>query len=290
MPATPRSRPLGKRLGAELLGTFFLVLGGCGTAIFGARFTSPGALGASSGAGAELGVGHLGVALAFGLALIAMSYAVGHVSGAHFNPAVTLGLWAARRFDDLREVGLYVVAQLIGGLLAGAVLWGMTRSVLGSARATGNLDANGYDAHSPIGAGLGVVLLAEMLLTAFLVFVVLGVTTSWSPSGFEPLAVGFTYVVIHLISLPLSNTGVNPARSTAVAFFNGDGAPGQLWLFWVAPLVGAIIAGWSFEAITGIDRSNLDVGGEPGVAAAPGGDEGAGGDLAPDRQTPTASR
>lgn len=269
-PPSVTSRPLGKRLGAELLGSFFLVLGGCGTAIFGARYSSPASLTDASGASTELGVGHLGVALAFGLTFIAMAYAVGHVSGAHFNPAVSLGLWAARRFDDLREVGLYVVAQVMGGLLAGAVLWGMTRSVYGSASASGHLDANGFGAHSPVGAGLGVVLLAEMLLTAFLVFVVLGVTTSWSPSGFEPLAVGVTYVVIHLISLPLSRTGVNPARSTAVAFFNGDGAPGQLWLFWVAPVVGAVIAGWSFEAITGIDRSNLDIGGDPGVEPAAG--------------------
>ncbi len=145
----------------------------------------------------------------------------------------------------------------------------MTRSVLGSANATGSLEANGFGTHSPVGAGLGFVLLTEIVLTAFLVFVVLGVTTSWSPSGFEPLAVGFTYVVVHLVSLPLSNTGVNPARSTAVSFFNGDGAPGQLWLFWVAPLVGAVIAGWSLEAITGIDRSNLDIGGDPGRVGAP---------------------
>lgn len=258
---------MSKRLGAELLGTFFLVLGGCGTAIFGARFYSAGSI--TDPTGAELGVGHLGVALGFGLAFIAMAYAVGHVSGAHFNPAVTIGLWAARRFDDLREVGLYIAAQVVGGLLAGAVLWGMTRSVLGSANATGNLDANGFGTHSPVGAGLGVVLAAEILLTAFLVFVVLGVTTSHSPSGFEPLAVGFTYIVIHLISLPLSNTGVNPARSTAVAFFNGDGAPGQLWLFWLAPLVGAVIAGSSFEAITGVDRKHADIGGDPGVTPEP---------------------
>lgn len=254
-------RPLGKRLGAELLGSFFLVLAGVGTAVFGLRSTSEGSL--TDGGRIELGVGNLGVALAFGLTLVAMMYAVGSVSGGHFNPAVTVGLWAARRFDDVREVLLYVVAQVVGGLLAGAVLWGMTRSILGSAQATGNLDANGFGEHSPVGAGLLAVLLAEVLLTAFLVLVVLGVTTSYSPNGFEPLAIGVTYTVIHLVSIPLSRTGVNPARSTAVAFFNGDGAPGQLWLFWVAPLVGAVLAGWSFEAITGIDRSNLDVGGGP---------------------------
>ena len=254
-------RPLGKRLGAELLGSFFLVLAGVGTAVFGLRSTSEGSL-TDAGGPVEVGVGNLGVALAFGLAVVAMMYAVGSVSGGHFNPAITLGLWAARRFDDLREVGLYVVAQVVGGLLAGAVLWGMKRSTGGSASATGSLAANGFGDHSPVGAGLGAVLLAEILLTAFLVFVVLGATTSYSPSGFEPLAIGATYVAVNLVSLPLSLTGVNPARSTAVAFFNGDGAPGQLWLFWVAPVVGAVLAGWSFEAITGIDRSNLDIGGE----------------------------
>lgn len=251
--------PLRKRLGAELLGTFWLVLGGCGTAIFSARFlTSPGITHPAT----EVGVGFLGVALAFGLSVTTMAYAVGHVSGAHFNPAVTLGLWAARRFDNLREVGAYIVAQVVGGLLAGAVLWGLAKSVNGSQGVAGTLAANGYGEHSPGGFGFVAVLLAEILLTAFFVYVILGVTTAHAPTGFAPLAIGLTLTVIHLISIPISNTSVNPARSTAVAFFNGDGAPGQLWLFWVAPIVGAIIAGWTFEAITGIDRSNLDVGGD----------------------------
>jgi aquaporin Z len=249
--------PLSKRLGAELLGSFWLVFGGCGTAVFGERFFAAG--GVTDPQGAEIGVGHLGVALAFGLAVVTMAYAVGHVSGAHFNPAVTVGLWAARRFDSLRDVGAYIAAQVVGGLLAGAVLWGLARSSKGSAAVVGNLDANGYGEHSPGGFSLGAVLLVEILLTAFFLFVILGVTTSHSPNGFEPLAIGLTYAVIHLVSLSISNTGVNPARSTGVAFFNGDGAPGQLWLFWIAPLVGAVIAGWSFEAITGVDRSNADI-------------------------------
>lgn len=253
-------RPMGKRLGAEALGSFFLVLGTVGTAVLGASYTAPGSLTAPS---SQQGVGNLGVALAAGLSFVAIAYAVGSVSGAHLNPAVTLGLWAARRFDSLREVGLYVVAQLVGGLLAGAVVWGTARSTFGSAGATGRLDANGFGEHSPVGAGLGVVLLAEVLLTALLVLVVLGATTSYAPSGFEPIAIGFAYVVVHLVSLPLSRTGVNPARSLAVAFFDGDGALGQLWVFLVAPVVGAVLAGWSFEAITGIDRSNVDIGGGP---------------------------
>lgn len=247
---------LGKRLGAELLGTFWLVFAGCGTAVFTARFLSPAGL---SSPATEVGVGYLGVALAFGLGVLTMTYAVGHVSGAHFNPAVTLGLWAARRFDDLREVGAYVAAQVVGGLLAGAALWGLAKSVKGGAAVTGSLAANGYAEHSPAGFSLAAVLLTEVLLTAFLLFVILGVTSGHAPTGFAPIATGLTYTLIHLVSLPIDSTSVNPARSTAVAFFNGDGAPAQLWPFWVAPLVGAVLAGWSFVAITGIDRTNLDV-------------------------------
>ncbi len=250
--------PLRKRLGAELLGTFWLVFGGCGTAIFASSFITPNGLTAPS---SQLGVGLLGVALAFGLTVVTMVYAVGHVSGGHFNPAVSIGLWAARRFDNLRDLGAYIAAQLVGAFLAGAVLWGLAKSVNGSAGVTGKLAANGYGEHSPGGFTLVAALLAEVLLTAFFVFVILGVTTSHAPTGFAPLAIGLTLTVIHLISIPIDNTSVNPARSLGVAFFNGNGAPGQVWLFVVAPIVGAVIAGWSFEAITGIDRSNLDVGG-----------------------------
>ena len=249
---------LQKRLGAELLGTFWLVLGGCGTAIFGASFFSSPSLTAPS---SQLGVGLLGVALAFGLSVVTMAYAVGHVSGAHFNPAVTIGLWAARRFDNVRDMGAYIVAQLVGAFLAGAVLWGLAKSVRGVGGVSGSLAANGYGEHSPGGFSLLAVLLVEVLLTAFFVFVILGVTTAHAPTGFAPLAIGLTLTLIHLISIPIDNTSVNPARSLGVAFFNGNGAPAQVWVFIVAPIVGAIIAGWSFEAITGIDRSNLDVGG-----------------------------
>lgn len=250
---------LGKRLGAELLGTFWLVFGGCGSAVFAAKFFAP--AGVAETQGTELGIGFVGVSLAFGLSVLTMAYAVGHVSGGHFNPAVTIGLWAARRFDNPRDVLAYLAAQVVGGLLAGGAIWGLYRSAHGSASAVGHLAANGYGEHSPGGYTLGAVLLAEILLTAFFLYVVLGVTTTHAPSSFAPLAVGLAYTLIHLVSIPISNTSVNPARSTAVAFFNGDGAPGQLWVFWVAPVVGALIAGFSFEAITGVDRSTEDVSG-----------------------------
>ena len=254
---------LTKRLGAELLGTFWLVFGGCGSAIFAAIFvTEPGVAG---GAPNQIGIGLLGVSLAFGLTVVTMAYAVGHVSGGHFNPAVTLGLWAAKRFDKPSEVAAYIGAQLVGGLLAGAALWGLARSTRGSAGVVGHLAANGYGANSPGGYSMGAVFLAETLLTAFFLFVILGVTTRHAPAGFAPLAIGLTLTLIHLISIPISNTSVNPARSTAVAFFNGAGAPEQLWLFWVAPILGAIIAGFSYEAITGIDASDEDVDGELGA-------------------------
>ncbi len=251
---------LSKRLGAELLGTFWLVFGGCGSAVFAAVFvTEPGVAG---GAPNQIGIGLLGVSLAFGLTVVTMAYAVGHVSGGHFNPAVTLGLWAARRFDKLSEVAAYIGAQVVGGLLAGAVLWGLARSNRGAAGVVGHLAANGYGDNSPGGYTLGAVFLAEALLTAFFLFVILGVTTRHAPKGFAPLAIGLTLALIHLISIPISNTSVNPARSTAVAFFNGAGAPEQLWVFWVAPILGAVIAGFSYEAITGIDASNEDLDGE----------------------------
>ncbi len=251
---------LAKRLGAELLGTFWLVFGGCGSAVFAAKFFAP--AGVPDAQGTELGIGFVGVALAFGLTVLTMAYAVGHVSGGHFNPAVTIGLWAAKRFDNARDVLAYIVAQVVGGLLAGGAIWGLYKSAHGGASAVGHMAANGYGDHSPGGYTLGAVLLAETLLTAFFVYVILGVTTKHAPQGFAPLAIGLCLTLIHLISIPISNTSVNPARSTAVAFFNGDGAPGQLWLFWVAPILGALIAGFTFEAITGVDRSGEDVSGD----------------------------
>ena len=246
-----------QRLGAEFLGTFWLVFGGCGAAIFSAKFLAPNVV---AGQSVQLGIGFLGVALAFGLTVVTMAYAVGHVSGAHFNPAVTIGVAVARRFE-WRDVPAYVGAQVAGGLLAGLALWGIARGRPGF-RASGNMAANGYGEHSPGGYGLVAVLVAEVLLTAVFLYVILGATDSRAPVGFAPIAIGLALTLIHLISIPISNTSVNPARSTGVAFFNGDGAPAQLWLFWLAPILGAAIAGATFHLITGVDRRDRDISGE----------------------------
>jgi len=249
-----RTPPLSSRLGAEALGTFWLVFGGCGSAVFSAKFLAPNVV---AGQSVQLGIGFLGVALAFGLTVMTMAYAVGHVSGAHFNPAVTLGVAVARRFP-WRDVPAYVVAQVLGGLLAGLALWGIARGVRGF-EVTGNLAANGYGDHSPGGYTLVAVLVAEAILTAFFLYIILGATDDRAPVGFAPIAIGLGLTLIHLISIPISNTSVNPARSTAVAFFNGNGASGQLWAFWVAPLVGAAIAGATYHLVTGIDRRDEDI-------------------------------
>ena len=245
---------LSSRLRAEALGAFWLVFGGCGSAVFSAKYLAPNVV---AGQSVQLGIGFLGVALAFGLSVMTMAYAVGHISGAHFNPAVTVGVAVAKRFP-WRDVPAYVAAQVVGGLLAGLAIWGIARGVSGF-DATGNLAANGYGDHSPGGYSLVAVLCAEAILTAFFVYVILGATDDRAPVGFAPIAIGFALTLIHLISIPISNTSVNPARSTAVAFFNGDGAPAQLWAFWVAPLVGAAIAGATYILVTGVDRRDEDI-------------------------------
>lgn len=244
----------GSRLGAEAVGTFWLVFAGCGSAVFAATHLAPNVV---AGQSVQLGIGYLGVALAFGLSVMTMAYAVGHVSGAHFNPAVTIGAAVARRFP-WRDVPGYVAAQVVGGLLAGLALWAIASGVPGF-DVTGHLAANGYGDHSPGGYTLMAVLCAEAILTAFFLYVILGATDDRAPLGFAPIAIGFGLTLIHLVSIPISNTSVNPARSTAVAFFNGDGAPGQLWAFWVAPIVGAAIAGATYHLITGIDRRDEDI-------------------------------
>lgn len=228
------------RLAAEFVGTFWLVLGGCGTAVFAAKVLSD---------GFSVGVGFLGVALAFGLTVLTGVYAFGTLSGGHFNPAVTFGLALGRRVE-WKAVVPYWVSQVLGGLLAGLAIYVIAQGKDGWT-ATGNMAANGYGAHSPGGYSLPAVLLAETILTAVFVLVILGATDNRAPKGFAGIAIGFTLTLIHLISIPISNTSVNPARSTAVAFFNGNGAPAQLWAFWLAPLVGAAIAGLAYALLFG---------------------------------------
>ncbi|MDF3341969.1 aquaporin Z [Mycolicibacterium septicum] len=229
------------RLAAEFIGTFWLVLGGCGSAVFAAKFLSD---------GFSVGIGFLGVALAFGLTVLTGVYAFGTISGGHFNPAVTLGAALARRVEWAAVVP-YWISQVVGGLVAGLVIYVIASGKDGWS-ATGNMAANGFGEHSPGGYSLAAVLLAEVILTAVFLLVILGSTDDRAPKGFAGLAIGLTLTLIHLISIPISNTSVNPARSTAVAFFNGNGAPAQLWAFWLAPLVGAAIAGLAYSFLFGV--------------------------------------
>ncbi|CDO29234.1 MULTISPECIES: aquaporin Z [Mycolicibacterium] len=235
------------RLAAEFIGTFWLVLGGCGSAVFAAKFLSD---------GFSVGIGFLGVALAFGLTVLTGVYAFGTISGGHFNPAVTLGAALARRVEWAAVVP-YWISQVVGGLVAGVVIYVIASGKDGWS-ATGNMAANGYGEHSPGGYSLLAVLLAEVILTAVFLLVILGSTDDRAPKGFAGLSIGLTLTLIHLISIPISNTSVNPARSTAVAFFNGNGAPAQLWAFWLAPLVGAAIAGLAYPLLFGTAEELAD--------------------------------
>ena len=227
--------PLTKRVAAEFLGTFWLVLGGCGSAVFAAAFP-------------QVGIGLLGVSLAFGLTVVTMAYAVGHISGGHFNPAVTVGLFTARRVpaSDLLP---YVIAQVVGAIAAAAILLLIARGKPEYDLAINGLAANGYGTHSPGGYSLVAGFVAEALLTFFFLFIILGSTDGRAPQGFAPLAIGLGLTLIHLISIPITNTSVNPARSTGPAVFVGGAALSQLWLFWVAPLLGAVAAGFLYPAI-----------------------------------------
>jgi aquaporin Z len=224
--------PSMQRLGAEFLGTFWLVFGGCGSAVLAAAFP-------------EVGIGLLGVSLAFGLTVLTMAYAVGHVSGGHFNPAVTLGLWAGGRFPA-GEILPYWVVQLIGAVAAAALLY-----VIASGQPEFSLSsgfaANGFGENSPGGYSMGAALVAEIVLTFFFLLIIMGVTDTRAPAGFAPLAIGLALTLIHLISIPVTNTSVNPARSTGQALFVGDWALAQLWLFWVAPLIGGAIGGLAYR-------------------------------------------
>ncbi|MDR6674060.1 aquaporin Z [Xanthomonas translucens] len=231
-----------KRLTAEFLGTFWLVLGGCGSAVLAAKF---------GGDGNPLGIGLLGVALAFGLTVLTGAYAFGHISGGHFNPAVSLGLCAGGRFP-MADVLPYVVAQVAGAIVAGFVLLQIAQGAPGFAIDPGQAGAfasNGYGALSPGGYSLVAALLCEVVLTAVFLLVIMGATHQNAPAGFAPIAIGLALTLIHLISIPVTNTSVNPARSTGVALFAGSGAIGQLWLFWVAPLLGGVIGGALYRVL-----------------------------------------
>ena len=228
---------MAQRLGAEFLGTFWLVFGGCGSAVL------------ASGV-PDVGIGFLGVALAFGLTVLTMAYAVGHVSGGHFNPAVTVGLATARRFA-WKDVPAYVVTQVVAAVVAAAVLWVVANGVEGFSASESGFATNGYGDRSPGGYSLVAVLVVEVVLTAFFLYIILGATDTRAPKGFAPIAIGLGLTLIHLISIPVSNTSVNPARSTGPALFAGGDAILQLWAFWLAPLVGAAVAGISYAVLLG---------------------------------------
>jgi len=220
---------------AETLGTFWLVFGGCGSAVLAAAFP-------------ELGIGFVGVSLAFGLTVLTMAYAVGHVSGGHFNPAVTVGLWAGGRFPA-RDVAPYILAQVVGGIIAAFTLYIIASGKAGwDINATG-LASNGVDAHSPGGYSLQTGFLIEVLLTAFFLIIIMGATHGRAPAGFAPIAIGLGLTLIHLISIPVTNTSVNPARSTGPALVEGGIALQQLWVFWLAPLIGGALGGWLYRTM-----------------------------------------
>ena len=215
-----------KKYSAEFIGTFWLVLGGCGSAVLAAAFP-------------DVGIGLLGVSLAFGLTVLTMAFAIGHISGCHLNPAVSFGLWAGGRFPA-KELLPYIVAQVLGGIVAGGVLYLIASGKAGFELSAG-FASNGYGAHSPGGYGMLAALITEVVMTMMFLLVILGATDKRAPQGLAPIAIGLCLTLIHLISIPVTNTSVNPARSTAVAVFVGDWAISQLWLFWVAPIIGAIL-------------------------------------------------
>ena len=227
-----------KKLGAEFFGTFWLVLGGCGSAVLAAAF--PG-----------VGIGLAGVSLAFGLTVLTMAYAVGGISGGHFNPAVSVGLATAGRFS-WSELPGYVIAQVLGGT-AGALVLYLIASGKADFSVSGGFASNGFGEHSPGGYSIGAALICEVVLTAFFLIVILGATGKKAPAGFAPIAIGLCLTLIHLISIPVTNTSVNPARSTAVAIFTGGWAIQQLWLFWLAPIVGAVVGAIIHKALLSDD-------------------------------------
>lgn len=224
-----------RKLTAECFGTFWLVFGGCGSAVLAAAFP-------------ELGIGFSGVALAFGLTVLTMAYAVGHISGGHFNPAVTLGLWAGGRFPTKDIIG-YIIAQIIGGIIAAAVLYFIASGKAGFDAAAGGFAANGYGEHSPGHYSMLSAVIIEIVLTCLFLIIIHGATDKNAPAGFAPLAIGLALTLIHLISIPVTNTSVNPARSLAVAIFQGGWALQQLWLFLVMPVIGGVLGGVIYRAL-----------------------------------------
>jgi len=223
-----------KKLVAEFVGTLWLVLGGCGSAVLAAAYP-------------ELGIGFVGVAIAFGLTVLTMAYAIGHISGCHLNPAVSIGLWAGGRFDG-KELMPYIISQVLGGIAGAGILYMIASGKSGFE--LGGFAANGYGEHSPGGYGMLAALICEVVMTFMFLLIILGATHSKASAGFAGLAIGLGLTLIHLISIPVTNTSVNPARSTSQALFVGDWAMGQLWLFWLAPIVGAILAGLVYKYIS----------------------------------------
>lgn len=230
-----------KKYLAETFGTFWLVLGGCGSAVLAAGFP-------------DVGIGLLGVSLAFGLTVLTMAYAIGHISGCHLNPAVTIGLWAGGRFDA-KHIIPYIAAQVIGGLLAGGILYLIASGQAGFDVAASGFASNGFGEHSPGQYSMAAALITEVVMTMMFLIVIMGATDSRAPQGFAPIAIGLCLTLIHLISIPVTNTSVNPARSTAVAMYVGDWATSQLWLFWVAPIFGAILGAIVYRVIAGSDEA-----------------------------------
>ena len=229
---------LSKKLGAEFIGTFWLVLGGCGSAVLAAAFP-------------DVGIGLLGVSLAFGLTVLTMAFAIGHISGCHLNPAVSIGLWSGGKFSA-GELAPYIAAQVAGGIAGAAVLYVIASGQVGFDASAG-FASNGYAEHSPGGYSMTAALVTEIVMTFMFLMIILGATDKRAPAGFAPIAIGLGLTLIHLISIPVTNTSVNPARSTGVAIFQGDWAISQLWLFWLAPIVGAILAGFVYRWLASED-------------------------------------
>ncbi|WP_104026975.1 aquaporin Z [Vibrio jasicida] len=227
---------------AEVFGTFWLVLGGCGSAVLAAGFP-------------DVGIGLLGVSLAFGLTVLTMAFAIGHISGCHLNPAVTIGLWAGGRFET-KDVAPYIIAQVIGGVIAGGVLYVIATGQAGFDVVGSGFAANGYGAHSPGQYSMVAALVTEVVMTMMFLIVIMGATDKRAPQGFAPIAIGLCLTLIHLISIPVTNTSVNPARSTGVAVFVGDWAVSQLWLFWVAPIVGGILGALIYKNLLGTESND----------------------------------